>query len=219
VRWLPTAWAATPAAHSPPNRSSTRRAATSSATRPAWKRPKPCSSRPSTKHLLICSSRVLNEKDPHSTGVALILEPGRAAWAWCGDSRLFHFRGATTKTRTRDHSFVEDLLRHGKISPQEAALYPNRNVLITSLGGDETPRIETEVCTDFAAGDSFLLCSDGLWGYFEDLELARIIAPLPARAAAERLIALARQRARGQGDNCSLVLLKLVAAGEQAPAS
>lgn len=164
----------------------------------------------SEAHLLIRSGRVLNEKDPHSTGVALILEPGSAAWAWCGDSRLFHFRGATAKTRTRDHSYVEELLRQGKINPQEAAVHPNRNVLITSLGGDEAPRIETTVCTDFAAGDSFLLCSDGLWGYFEDAELARIVAPLPARAAAERLIALARQRAHGQGDNCSLVLLKLV---------
>lgn len=173
----------------------------------------------SESHLLIRSCRLLNEKDPHSTGVALILEPGRAAWAWCGDSRLFHLRGAAMEARTRDHSYVEDLLRQGKINPQQAAVHPNRNVLITSLGGSEAPRIETTVSTDFAAGDSFLLCSDGLWGYFEDLELAQIVAPLPARAAAERLIALARQRAQGQGDNCSLVLLKLVEGADPAAAT
>jgi PPM family protein phosphatase len=163
-------------------------------------------------HSMIRSGRMLNEKDPHSTVVALVLEPGRAVWGWCGDSRLYHFRGAGLKARSRDHSYVEMLLRQGRISLQEAAVHPDRNVLVTSLGGDEEPHLEYAESSDFQAGDSFLLCSDGLWGYFNDAEPGAIISALPARQAAERLIALARQRARGQGDNCSLVVLKLVEA-------
>lgn len=163
-------------------------------------------------HQMIRINRTLNEKDPHSTGVAMILEPGRVVWAWCGDSRLFHFRDAAVKERTRDHSYVEELLRLQKINAKEAAVHADRNVLVTSLGGDEEPRIDTTVCTDFQGGDSFLLCSDGLWGYFDERELSALLHPLRAREAASRMIDMARQRARGQGDNCSLVLLKLVGA-------
>jgi len=168
-------------------------------------------------HQMIRTGRFLNEKDPHSTGVAMIMEPERVAWVWCGDSRLYHFRGDSVKERTRDHSYVEELLQTQKISEQEAAVHPNRNVLVTSLGGSDKPRIDTRVVTDFLAGDSFLLCSDGLWGYFDDHELAQTMHSFSAREAAGRFVEGARQRAEGRGDNCSLVIVKLVGVAAPAP--
>ncbi|MBP6654787.1 MAG: serine/threonine-protein phosphatase, partial [Propionivibrio sp.] len=79
-----------------------------------------------------------------------------------------------------------------------------------SLGGDEMPRIDFGEAADLQAGDAFLLCSDGLWGYFGEAELGGVIAAYSAREASEQLIDRARIRAKGEGDNVSLVILKLV---------
>ena len=162
-------------------------------------------------HLMIRTGRVLNEQDPHSTGVALLMEPGRATWSWCGDSRLYHFRNGGLVARTRDHSYYEELIRTNKMSPEEAAKHTHRNVLVTSLGGQDEPRIETAEMTDLQVGDAFLLCSDGIWDYFGDQELGRVLTTFSARQGSEVLINTARDRARGGGDNCSLVIVRLVA--------
>jgi serine/threonine protein phosphatase PrpC len=161
-------------------------------------------------NMLIKASRYLNEKDPHSTAVMLVVQPGKATWAHCGDSRLYHFRDDQPCFRTTDHSYVEQLVAKGKITPEQALVHPNRNILVTSLGGEEAPRIDIGEATDLRAGDSFLLCSDGLWSYFGDAELAGVLAAYSAREASELLISRARKRARGDGDNVSLAILKFV---------
>ena len=72
--------------------------------------------------------------------------------------------------------------------------------------------VRTCVADDLRAGDSFLLCSDGLWAYFGEAELGGVLAAHTARAASELLIDRARTRAQGEGDNVSLAILKLVEA-------
>ena len=161
-------------------------------------------------HLLIKASRFINEKDPHSTAVMMLLQPGKASWAHCGDSRLYRFRGDRLVFRTGDHSYVEELVAKGRISAEQALVHPNRNILLTSLGGNEPPRIDHGEAGDLQAGDAFVLCSDGLWGYFSDAELGSLVAAYSAREGSEQLIARARTRAAGQGDNLSLVIVKLV---------
>ena len=168
-------------------------------------------------HLLIKVSRFMNEKDPHSTAVMLIVQPGQASWAHCGDSRLYRFRGDQPVFRTTDHSYVEHLVAKGTITPEQALVHPNRNILMTSLGGNEAPLIAFGEARDLLAGDSFLLCSDGLWAYFDDAELAGVIAASSARQACELLISRARARGVGDGDNISLVIVKLVAAPDKKP--
>ena len=160
-------------------------------------------------HTLIKASRFINEKDPHSTAVMALLQPGKVAWAHCGDSRLYRFRGSRVVDRTVDHSYVEHLIASGRITPEQALTHPNRNVLLTSLGGHEDPRFDYGETDDLAAGDAFLLCSDGLWAYFDDLEMGRIISGNSARQASEMLIDMARHRAQGSGDNVSLAIIKL----------
>lgn len=166
----------------------------------------------SEAHVLIKASRFINEKDPHSTAVMLLLQPGKVSWAHCGDSRLYRFRGDRLMFRTTDHSYVEQLVAKGKITPEQALVHPNRNILVTSLGGDETPRIDYGEAADLQAGDAFVLCSDGLWAYFGDAELGGVLAAYSAREASELLIGRARARAQGEGDNVSLAILKLVEA-------
>ena len=167
-------------------------------------------------HTMIKASRFINEKDPHSTAVAVLLLPGaRAVWAHCGDSRLYHFRGVHLQTRTIDHSYVEHLVRLGRISPEEAETHPNKNILLTSLGGREEPRVEFGGAEGLRGGDSLLLCSDGLWAYFSDEELGALITTGTAREVAASLIDLARARGAGEGDNISVALLKFIEAPKE----
>lgn len=165
---------------------------------------------------MIKASRFINEKDPHSTAVLMLLQPGKVVWAYCGDSRLYHFRGEKLQTRTLDHSYVERLIAAGKITLEQAATHPQRNMLLTSLGGGDEPTYSAGESRP-QAGDSYLLCSDGLWGYFDDAELGQVIAGSSARQACETLIARARERAAGAGDNCSLVVLKLAEPVQEKP--
>lgn len=167
-------------------------------------------------HMLINALRFINEKDPHSTVVMLLLQPGKAAWAYCGDSRLYHFREGRPIFRTTDHSYVEFLVANGMLSPDEAKTHPRRNVLVTSLGGSEMPLIDYGEAAELQVGDAFLLCSDGLWDYFPEEELGAVVARMSARNACDALIAEARVRAQGAGDNVSVAILKLVKAAPSA---
>ena len=160
-------------------------------------------------HLMIKAPRFMNEKDPHSTAVMLLLQPGTVTWGHCGDSRLYRFRDGEPIFRSVDHSYVEHLIAAGRLTHKEALVHPKRNVLITSLGGKEEPKFEFGAARDLADGDSFVICSDGLWAYFDDAEMGRIVAANSARKASEILIEVARERAGGAGDNLSLVIVKL----------
>lgn len=161
-------------------------------------------------HTMIKASRFINEKDPHSTVVMLLLQPGKLSWAHCGDSRLYHFRGDQLVSRTLDHSYVEHLLASGRITAKQALTHPNRNILLTSLGGQEEPKFGFAEASDLQGGDSFILCSDGLWAYFDDAEMGGIISAFSARQASEILLERARERGAGSGDNISLAIVKLV---------
>lgn len=170
-------------------------------------------------HVVINLTRFTSEKDPHSTAVVFLLQPGQANWVHCGDSRLYHFRAGATLSRSQDHSLVGELMRKGRLDEEGALNHPQRNVLLSCLGSERDPRIDHGASRELVSGDSFLLCSDGLWSYFSDAELANLIEAYPAREAAQMLIDLARERAGGYGDNISLALVKLVEAPVSRPVS
>jgi PPM family protein phosphatase len=160
-------------------------------------------------HVAIRLSRFTSEQEPHSTLVALLVHGERACWAHSGDSRMYLYRGDTLVHRTVDHSYVEELHREGKISAAEPGTHPQRTFLVSCLGARDAPRIEVGSAADLREGDAFLLCTDGLWAYFTEAELGTVIARLAPRQAAEKLVAAARVRAKGAGDNLSLVIVKL----------
>jgi serine/threonine protein phosphatase PrpC len=160
-------------------------------------------------HTVIKLNRVLTEEEPHSTFLAMVLQPERADWAHVGDSRLYHFRGARLQSRTSDHSLVEQMIRNGELKESERRTFPSKNMLLQAIGGPETPAPSFSATLPLQAEDTFLLCSDGLWDYFTDAELSKVLSMLPPRKAAETLIRSARTRAQGRGDNCSLALVKV----------
>jgi serine/threonine protein phosphatase PrpC len=161
-------------------------------------------------HTMIKAARFINEKDPHSTAVLLLLQPGKLTWGHCGDSRLYRFSGDQLLSRSIDHSYVEHLLSSGKITPEQALTHPNRNILLTSLGGQDEPKFTISESYELKGGENFVLCSDGLWAYFDDAEMGGIVAAYSARQASEILLERARERGAGGGDNISLAIIKLV---------
>lgn len=166
-------------------------------------------------HIAIKLTRFTSEQDPHSTACVLLFQPGRIDWAHCGDSRVYHFRGDRLVSRTRDHSYVNEMLRQGYLTPEQAEHHPQKNVLLGCLGAEREPSIDFGEAVPPQAGDVFLLCSDGLWAYFTDAELGGVLAAHPPRTAAELLIRRARERAQGRGDNCSLAIVKLTLRKEE----
>jgi serine/threonine protein phosphatase PrpC len=161
-------------------------------------------------HVVIKLTRFTSEQDPHSTACVLLLQPGRADWAHCGDSRIYHFRGERLVSRTDDHSLVAELMRQGKLDEDGAARHPQRNMLLSCLGSKREPQIAYGGTDALADGDAFLICSDGLWAYFTEQELGGVIAVHSAREAAEILIKRARERGRPGGDNVSVTVIKLI---------
>lgn len=161
-------------------------------------------------HVAIRLARFTSESDPHSTAVVLVLQPGTADWAHCGDSRLYHFRSGELVTRTEDHSLVNQLVRSQRITEEMAQSHPQRNLLVSCLGAERAPSIEFGDSV-LQGGDCFLLCSDGLWGLFDDAELGHTLESLEPRAAARVLINVARERSGGRGDNISLAIIKIAA--------
>lgn len=164
-------------------------------------------------HTIIKLTSFSSEKNPHSTMVALVICPDRSAvWAHVGDSRLYRFDGPNCAERTVDHSYVELLVREGKLSREEAKNHRLSNVLVSALGShDREPQVTLRKYEGLKAGDAFLLCSDGLWHYLSDAELGAAIAMNTPRQASEMLINKTRERTLdASGDNCTLAIVKLV---------
>ncbi len=163
-------------------------------------------------HSIIKLLSLSEEKEPHSTMVALLTTPETFHWVHVGDSRLYLFRHGVLKEVTSDHSFVIDAILAGKLTAEQAAVHPNRNMLTSALGMKSTPRYTVGELKSPQIGDTFLLCSDGLWGHFKTNELCHIISTMAPKAASQLLLELARERGHGQGDNISLIVLKVVPA-------
>jgi len=149
-----------------------------------------------------------------TTAVALLLAAAGDAWvAHVGDSRAFVFRGGKLVPLTADHSYVAELQRQGLLSAAEAAVHPRRNEVLRSIGGE--PDLEVEIRSVRALpGDSFLLCTDGLWGCVPEAELVGVLANAQPEEAVRLLVDLANQH--GGPDN---VTVQVAGIPEQADAT
>jgi PPM family protein phosphatase len=160
-------------------------------------------------HVVIRLSALSTEKEPHSTLAALIVQPHRADWAHVGDSRIYRYSHGKLAGRTIDHSYVEQLVSEGKLDRRGASSHRLSNLLTHALGTNKQPSIDFGSAESLSAGDTFMLCTDGLWHYFTDTELAVLLTTYPVRKASERLIQIARERADGGGDNCTLSIVRM----------
>ncbi len=167
-------------------------------------------------HQMIRLTAMTAEEEPHSTIAAFMVGPDRhCCMAHAGDSRIYQFRGAELVQRTFDHSLVQRMVDEGRIREEEANTHPQSNLLTGCLGTSQDPPLSVINLGSLAVGDTMLACSDGLWHYFTPKELGAIVHSLTPRDASEMLVAKARQRARGGGDNISLALVRVESLGTQ----
>jgi len=150
-----------------------------------------------------------------STLTAVYVGADEVAIAHVGDSRAYLWRDGELVRLTDDHSLVDELVRQGRLTPEEAEDHPQRSIITRALGPE--PEVEVDTRTHRGrAGDVYLLCSDGLTSMVHESQVAEILKAEPdLRAAGAALIAAAN--AAGGRDNITVLLFRLEEVGDAAP--
>lgn len=150
-------------------------------------------------------SQRLNGATVGATLVALLSFDRHFACIWSGDSRIYLLRGGQYTQVTVDHTEVNELLRTGAITPEQALTWPRRNVITRAIGVHDLPMTD-ERSGGLANDDTFLLCSDGLTEHVEDHEMAQVLAQHTPQAACDALVQLTLQR--GAKDNVTVLVVR-----------
>ncbi|MBA2331768.1 MAG: serine/threonine-protein phosphatase, partial [Actinobacteria bacterium] len=140
---------------------------------------------------------------------------GTVAIGHVGDSRAYRVREGELEQLTEDHSLVNELLKSGRLSPEEALGHPQRSVITRAIGTE--PDVDVDTFTvDARPGDLFLLCSDGLTDMITDDEILGLVvdAQDDLEAATRRLVQAANRS--GGGDNITVVAFEIAAGGDDA---
>lgn len=147
-----------------------------------------------------------------TTCTTLLMCPQGAIVGHVGDSRAYRIRQQRIEQLTSDHSLVWELIRQGKVKPEDAErLYP-RNVITRSLGPEPQVQVDVEGPFDAQPGDTFVLCSDGLTSHVTDPEIGMIAGELPPSEACRLLVHLANLR--GGVDNTTVIAVRVVPTGD-----
>ncbi len=108
-----------------------------------------------------------------TTAVVAVVNSTQAVICNVGDSRAYLLNSNLTQI-TRDHSVVQSLVESGKLSPEEARVHPEKNVITRALGVEENVLVDS-YCIDISDGDKILLCTDGLTNYADTDSILRIV--------------------------------------------
>lgn len=154
------------------------------------------------------SEKDTGKKGMGTTMTALWFSSDTVVMGHVGDSRAYRLRDGNLLRASTDHSYVQELVKIGAITPEMARTHPQRNVITRSIG--PWPRVEADVVSfDYQEGDIWLLCSDGLTMYLEDEDIRKILAGnKPLNEKVTDLIQMALDA--GGADNVTV----LIAAGE-----
>jgi protein phosphatase len=159
--------------------------------------------------------RTTRESDKQGMGTtASVLVVGAGAYliGQVGDSRVYRLREGALEQLTRDHSYVQEQVDAGLLTPEQAKYHPYSNVITRCVGANAS--VEPDVFAgDVRPGDVFLLASDGLTGMVDDRRLQQLLG---SRAAPARVVDALIAEANGRGglDNITAILVQVVAAGQ-----
>jgi protein phosphatase len=141
-----------------------------------------------------------------TTMVALVMADERAVIAHVGDSRAYLLRNGELRQLTSDHSWVNEQVKLGLLTREQAQRHPMRNIVTRALGNQ--PEVEVDLLEEsIRPGDIFALCSDGLSGMLDDAEIHEVLhaqAAVP-QAACRELVD--RANARGGEDNITVIVM------------
>lgn len=141
-----------------------------------------------------------------STVVALLEVDNSCVAIWAGDSRAYVYRDNKLRKLTRDHSQVEDLVRQGLITSEQAENHPASNVITRAVGVTDDLDLDSEIF-DARDGDVFLLCSDGLYNEVGIKEIEKFLSIGDCHVSAERLVQKALDN--GARDNVTVVVIRV----------
>jgi protein phosphatase len=128
--------------------------------------------------------------------------------AHVGDSRIYRVRDGKIEQLTEDHSLLNDYIKMKRLTAEEIANFPHKNVIVRALGMKDTVKVDTRF-EQPRAGDMYLLCSDGLSGPVVDEEILQICGNNgDLKSAAAKLIE--RANTNGGPDNITVVLARWV---------
>ena len=162
--------------------------------------------------------RMLAESDKQGMGTTasvLVLDQKRYLIGQVGDSRVYLLRDGSLQQITKDHSYVQEQVDAGFLTPEQAKYHPYSNVITRCVGASDS--VEPDIYRgDLKLGDIFLVASDGLTGMVDD---RRIAALLMSRAEPERKVHSLISEANGRGglDNITAIVVHVIA--DEAPAA
>ena len=157
---------------------------------------------------VIEATRESAEYEGMATTVAAVLVDGDIAnLAHVGDSRIYLWNGESIEQLTRDHSWVNEQIENGAISPEQARSHPLRNVVTRALGGRADLVVDIQ-SRRMEPGNMLLLCSDGLTTMVPDDGIARILRESEGDVARATSALVSEANERGGEDNITVVLLK-----------
>jgi serine/threonine protein phosphatase PrpC len=151
-----------------------------------------------------------------TTMTVALLEDGRVRIGHVGDSRAYLIREGELSQLTDDHSLVGELVRSGKLAPEDADTHPQRSVITRALGTDPDVDVDT-ITIETRSGDLFLLCSDGLYSMVGNDRILELVERnrRDLDATARALVAAANKG--GGDDNITVVAFEIAPDGEAAP--
>lgn len=158
---------------------------------------------------MIAANQVVQAQVPNggTTATCAVIRGDLAYVAHVGDSRAYLMTDSNMELVTRDHSLVRRLQELGQLTPEEAEVHPQRNVLYRAIGQGDT--LEVDAATRRLPPSSLLLlCSDGLWGVISDEQIAAILQEFDdPQEACDQLVAMAN--ANGGPDNITAVIVQM----------
>lgn len=155
--------------------------------------------------------RMLAENDKQGMGTTasvLLLSDGRYLIGQIGDSRIYMLRDGALTQLTKDHSYVQEQVDAGLLTPEQARYHPYSNVITRCVGAGES--VEPDLYAgEVRAGDVFLVASDGLTGMVDDRRLQQILL---ARSGPGRIVdsLIAEANGRGGLDNITAIVIQVV---------
>lgn len=138
-----------------------------------------------------------------STVVSLLIQDQSFSIQWIGDSRAYLLRDGELRRLSRDHTQVQEMVERGIMSEEDALGHPMGHILSRAVGVQDEIEID-EVTGEVLPGDMFLLCSDGLHGYVDERDIARLLRGSPERAS-EALVELTLRN--GAPDNVTVIAI------------
>jgi len=144
-----------------------------------------------------------------TTLTAAIFDAGTLTIAHVGDSRAYLLRDDRLERLTTDHSLVEELIRDGKLTEEQAAVHPQRSIITRALGVDSSVEVDVYSLV-LQGGDRVILCSDGLTSMVRTAGIAEVLRAEPDPTAAANALVDAANAAGGE-DNITVVVLDAVA--------